>query len=319
MMTPRTTLLLFATGLQLTACSPSPDDGADASATRDAGQMADAEATLHDARVATEDGGATDGSASPDDGGDAETPLDDGGASPADLVFADDFDYTDPFSAHGWSGGTSANFFHERTGCHSNGCVRILYDQAGTAPYWFGVPIESEHLRDFTVHFYFRVDNTPALGGAKFFKVFGASSDSGYANSTIALDYTSGQLSRISYGTGAVTVNDTQAIIRFDGVATDGEVDTVTATGPFAPPEAEWHELRVYMRYNSDGMRDGEYRVWIDGELRVQAENVKNRHDTNLAYPRSIDLANYASASSRTHDYNLWYDDIAIYRGLVSP
>lgn len=245
------------------------------------------------------------------------------GACPSGLVFSDDFDYSDDFDAHGWSGGGSDKFHHERSGCRTNGCVRIRYDEGGTGPYWFGVPVQDERMQDFTVRFFFRVDGTPALGGCKFFKVFGASpagTSGSYANTTIGLNYHSGSIQDVGYGGGSGLENDAQDLIRLNGArVTDEEVSVVTSTSTFVPSEGEWHEFRAYMRYNSDGVRDGEYRVWIDGELRVHAENVRNRNDANLAYPRSIDLANYSSRPQRRHDWDLWYDDIEIYRGLVTP
>jgi len=251
--------------------------------------------------------------------GDGTSCGSDCGSCPANLVFADDFDYMDAFTNHGWRGGDTEKFFHERAGCLTDGCVRIHYDEGGTPPYWFGVKVESERMQDFTVRFYFRIDGAPALGGAKFLKIFGAGSSDNYANTTFPIRYESGRLRSLNYGPGDVSVNDAQAKINLDGRASDDSVEVLTATDEFIPQAGVWHEFRAYMRYSSDDMRDGEYRVWIDGELRLHARNIRNRHQSNAAYPRSIDLANYSDRRYREHAWDLWYDDIEIYRGLVTP
>lgn len=47
--------------------------------------------------------------------------------------------------------------------------------------------VKAHRLQDFTTRFYFRIDGTPANGGAKFFKVCGSTDGDGYANTTIRL------------------------------------------------------------------------------------------------------------------------------------
>ena len=61
------------------------------------------------------------------------------------------------------------------------------------------------------------------------------------------------------------------------------------------------------MKYNSDDKRDGVIKVWIDGELRLHATNVKNRHNANIPEFQQVRLADYTS-SSKT--WSLSYDDV---------
>ena len=226
----------------------------------------------------------------------------------AEIIFEDDFDsYQDEIT--GWS--TGSNIYLQKSGCVDNSaCAKVAYTGAGTGPYWFGKDVSAENLSEIYVKFDFKVDNPS--GGSKFLKLFGKKdSEGGYANTTFAINYNSGMLYEVSYGSGVGTVNDTQAIIRYNGTISDKDVSVIHKTGEFDPADNKWHSFEAHMKYNDNGKRNGIYRVWIDGELRLHATNIKNRHDNNSMFFNRVDLANYSN-SNQEHDWNLWYDNVVI-------
>ena len=102
-----------------------------------------------------------------------------------------------------------------------------------------------------------------------------------------------------------------EAVIRCNGTKTDLAVNIIQKTADVDPRDNRWHSFEAHMKYSENGRRNGIYRVWIDGELRLHAINVKNRHDTNSMFLKSVDLANYSS-DQQEHDWNLWYDNVVI-------
>jgi hypothetical protein len=187
-------------------------------------------------------------------------------------------------------------------------CARVRYSEPGTGPYWFGKKIDSYNLSEIYVKFYFKV--VGPSGGAKFLKIFGEPNDpEGYANTTFAIKYHTGSLSEISYGDGTSKTNDTQHIIKYDGKTKDEEVNIIHSTDQIDIADGNWHLFKAHIKYNRNGKRDGVYRVWVDGVLRVHAENIKNRNDRNSMNIRSVDLANYSPSNN---NWELWYDEIVI-------
>jgi hypothetical protein len=72
------------------------------------------------------------------------------------------------------------------------------------------------------------------------------------------------------------------------------------------------------MKYNDNGKRNGHYRVWIDGKLRLYANNVKNRNDLNSLFFGSVQLANYCH-SNWEKTWHLWYDNVIIADQYIGP
>lgn len=224
------------------------------------------------------------------------------------VIFQDDFDgYTNSIS--GWGAGTNVTL-QNNGGIDNSKCARVNYTSKGTGPYYFSKNILSHKLSEIYVRFYFKVDYPS--GGSKFLKLFGESdAPVGYANTTFALNYSSNTLNELSYGDGSGTSNDTQTIIRYSGKAFDSNVNVVKFSNSFDPRDGKWHCFEAHMKYNTNGKRDGVYRVWIDGNLRIHATNVKNRNDKNSMFFRSVDLANYCSDKFE-NAWNLWYDNVVI-------
>jgi len=239
------------------------------------------------------------------------------GYAQARIIFQDDFDgYTDSPGNHGW--GISSNISLQPSGGMNNSqCVMVTYDRPGTPPYWFGRNVSDENLQEIYVRFYFKVDDPS--GGCKFLKLFGKeNSPQGYANSTFAINYFSGQLSEVSYGDGSGVSNDTQHVIRYNGSHTDSNVSIVNSSDTFDPRDGKWHCFEANMKYNDNGKRNGHYRVWIDGKLRLYANNVKNRNDLNSLFFGSVQLANYCH-SNWEKTWHLWYDNVIIADQYIGP
>jgi hypothetical protein len=235
----------------------------------------------------------------------------------AEIIFQDDFDgYSDSPANHGW--GVSSNIsMVNGQGVNESRCAMVTYVRSGTSPYWFGVNVGDLNRNALYIRFYFKVDDPS--GGCKFLKLFGKQKQpEGYANTTVAIKYTSSLLYEISYGNGGGTTNDTQTVIRYAGEHSDSNVNVLVAEGPFDPRDGKWHSYEFYMKYNDDGKRNGEYKVWIDGQLRVHAVNIKNRHDDNSNEFGSVQLANYCH-SNWEHTWNLWYDNVVIADEYIGP
>ena len=239
-----------------------------------------------------------------------------GGAGEARIIFQDDFDsYSDSPGNHGW--GTSSNISLQTSGGINNShCVMVTYDRSGTSPYWFGVNVANENLSEIYVRFYFRVDDPS--GGCKFLKLFGVRSGDSYANTTYHLNYWGGILYDIQYGDGSGIVNDCAVAIRYNGAHNDQNVTILKSTDAFDPRDGKWHCFEAHMKYNDNGQRNGIYRVWIDGELRIHATNVRNRNDMNSRFFESVQLANYCN-DNWSHVWHLWYDNVVIADEYIGP
>jgi hypothetical protein len=244
-----------------------------------------------------------------------------------DIIFQDNFDsYTDSPLAHGWKE-FGSRLEMVTTGCYRDTrCARVNYTARGTTGYWFGTDVGSHDLQELYVRFYFKVEGDPSQGGSKFLKLFGKeNAPEGYANSTFALTYTEGRLKEVSYGSGSGITNDTQSVIRLaNGAVSDSGVTVEYHRGQqFVPVPGTWYHFEVHMKYNSDGLRDGLYEIWI-GSAGMPAEpwlrvtNVKNRNDLNSPHFKRVDFANYTNATPTT-PWRIYYDEIVIAESRIGP
>lgn len=225
------------------------------------------------------------------------------------VLFEDDFEsYTSTIS--NWN--TSSNIsLSTSDGINGSKCAKVAYTQAGTAPYWFSKSVAMNNISEVYVRFYFRTD-AYSSGGSKFLKIFGKPNDPiGYANTTFPINYYSGRLFEIGYGDGTGTSNDSTATIRYSGLHSDTSVTVLASSGEFVINDSKWHSFEAHMKYNSNGQRNGIYRVWIDGALRIHATNIKNRNDANSMFINEIHLANYTNSNFST-PWNLYYDSVVI-------
>jgi hypothetical protein len=233
----------------------------------------------------------------------------------AAILFQDDFNYTGSPTAHGWN--AIGSRIAVVSGGVTNNAAEVTYSSSGTSYYAFSKNIQSFNKSAIYVRFYFKAD-TPS-GGCKFLKLFGVSGGSGiYANTTFAINYYSGTLQEISYGPGDSTANDTQATIGYGGSHTDSAVSVPTHLGSITVANRGWHCFEIYMKYNDDNQRNGEYKVWYDGALQVHATNVKNRHNSDPKVFKSIDLANYCH-SNWSQTWHLWFDNVVISDSYIGP
>ena len=242
----------------------------------------------------------------------------------AQILFEDNFDgYSDSPENHGW--GMSSNVSVTDTGgLNGSRGIVVTYNTSGTGPYWFGKNVNDEQLNNIYVRFYFKVHDPEYAGtedayygGCKFLKIFGSHDGEGYANTTWGINYDNPIIREVSYGNGSGLKNDCQCVIRFAGSHTDLEVVVNTISSDYHLVDDEWHCFEAHFKYNTNGNRDGEYQVWIDGNTVVHATNVKNRYDLNAAYFNAIHFANYSHYN--THTWYLYYDDIVFADSYIGP
>jgi hypothetical protein len=235
----------------------------------------------------------------------------------ARIIFQDNFDQHDS-SITGWNTGSQV-YLEKSGGVNNSQHVRVNYTHQHTLPYVFSKMIGEHNLNEIYVRFYFKI-GPKAEGGSKFLKLFGKRDDpTGYANSTFTMQYETSRIFEVSYGRGAKTVNDTQDYIRFNGKQTDPAVKILTYTSPFSPTVDKWHCFEVHMRYNDDNQRNGIYRVWIDGQLRVHATNITNRHNSNSRFFGEVALGNYGAHGKGNVNWNLHYDELVISTQYIGP
>jgi hypothetical protein len=208
----------------------------------------------------------------------------------AGIIFEDNFNgYSDSPLNHGWSVMGSQVTPANTGGFNNTRGIKITYNHQGYGDFVFNKNIASLKLQEMHVRFYFKVDNPS--GGSKFMKFFGIRNKNNYANTTFMIQYWNSTLFEISYGNGSSITNDTQAVIRYAGdKISDNKVKVLVAKGPYDPRDGKWHCFEVYMRYNDNSQRNGEYKVWIDGVLWVHATHVKNRNDLNSPYFGRVEL-----------------------------
>jgi hypothetical protein len=225
----------------------------------------------------------------------------------ATVVIQDDFNTG---LDQGWETGPRISW-QPSGGMDGSPCVRINYLSAGTGPHTLTRSIPGQH-QELYFKFNFKVVGYPS-GGAKFLKVRALKDDKNYANTTWMINYNSGRLKEISFGSGRSRENDTQQTIRYNGTlsrSTKG-VTIVQATDERDIPRDTWHTFEAHMRYNSNGQADGEYQVWINGEPVVHATNLVNRHNDNPLHFNWLYLGNYSHGNWKT-PWELYYDNLTI-------
>ena len=178
--------------------------------------------------------------------------------------------------------------------------VRGVFNDSSSGTAWnkilfkFPTAIENEVY----IQFYAR---KTAGGFPKFVKVYGKSS-SGSSNTTFkGGDYVVGEITGISYGDGSTTSNDTTFGVSYapgkDAESYVGGADRNTLPRSFEHGDTfqasewgdgtVWHKFQFRLKYNSgttalNEVNDGILESWIDGQLRVKATNIFNRHYSNL-------------------------------------
>jgi hypothetical protein len=226
-------------------------------------------------------------------------------AAEAKSILSDDFSG----GLGGWKTGERVEV-DRRGGRDGFAAVKIHYNGPGTREHVLSRPIPGNH-QELYIRFDFKVEGFPT-GGAKFLKVRAIADDQNYANTTWAIDQNSGSLREISFGAGHL-VNDTQETIRYNGEmrGRPGPVQVLHAGGVYAIPQGVWQNFEVHLRLNSDGLRDGLYRVWINDRLVLHAENIVNRHDRNPRHINRLLLGNYCQKSWKS-PWALFYDNVQV-------
>lgn len=235
----------------------------------------------------------------------------------ATILFQDDFEgYADDPRNHEWDyanpSGTSYVELTTTEGYNSSRGLKVTYQAEGNAAY-IVIPNYATGRGDVYVRFYARTSGP--LSTSKFLKIFGTRSEDSYANTTLNLHSGSGALA-ILHGTGTGITNDVTNAIYLSGFNYDPEIVIETSSSDFVPDNT-WRCYEFYMKYNTNGNRDGIYKVWIDGVLRLHATNVKNRHDSNTRAISGIELGGYTHGSSTP--WYLYYDHVVLSDSYIGP
>lgn len=208
--------------------------------------------------------------------------------------------YTSATGSLDFSQGVARGIIPEVTGASDRGThVNMTYEiyEDGQAP--------SEDIFEIFAEFDARMPEG-AKGGIKFFKIFGIRTDDqgnvenqtlpNFANTTIGLWYTNGELQAVSWGDGEDPVNnDTTSIANLDGqnhVLGRAESLGAEVTAPMgrAFGVSDWgtgmHNFKFRVRFNSgttaqNEKNDGLAEVYIDNKLWLRVDKIFNRHWSN--------------------------------------
>lgn len=246
-------------------------------------------------------------------------------ASQAQVFFQDNFEsHTNSLGGTGISGWGAQATLDSTGGYNGSKAAKVSYNSAGVNA---GVYLDTSAYPngDVYIRFYSKVDcgSGACLGGSKFLKLFGVNdSAGGYANSTFAINYDTGHIDVCSYGNGTTYQNDTQTGAFLSGGGWDAGIQTPVTVNSITFTDKQWHCYEVYMKYSTDSNMDGMYKLWKDGTLVFQAQNLKNRYNGTPPNPRrfaSIQLGGYSSQPQWQGAYNIWFDEIVISDSYVGP
>jgi hypothetical protein len=194
---------------------------------------------------------------------------------------------------------------------------------------WADYKLAATNVEDVYIEFWAKMPSQ-YKGGCKFLKIFGErSSTTGYADTTIATDYTGadfGAIRQISFGDGTTLTNDSQNVININGT-NPTLIGRSYGTAVVNTPQMStfsssawgtaWHHFRVHVKFN-DGttsqseVPNGEYYLEIDGKVYVDATGLYNRNPAN----GPINLIEFFGwAQKDPGPFQLWYDDIRISTG----
>jgi hypothetical protein len=201
--------------------------------------------------------------------------------------------------------------------------ARVTYAYRGSESYWLEKDLSRDNLNEATVEFDFKVTYGAGelpYGGCKFMKLFGIPySPEGFANITFGMNYYDrNELKEVSYGGGStLLLRDSQSTIRYNGTQVNTyEPKPVIISYSYAIDDhldQNWHQFRAYARYNDNDQANGEYKVWIDGILRLHAMGVTNRHNNNSPYFWKAHFGGYnGSTSSSFPPWHLTIDNVKI-------
>ena len=234
------------------------------------------------------------------------------------VVFEDDFN-TGNLSKWGTKG---SNVSIDQTGGLNNSpAVKWTYNKSGTPPYELIAGIGNHNLSNIYIRVYFKAVKDSTTSGAKFIKPMGKLDSRGfYANSTFGLNQWNDTLNEVAYGMG-LNNNDTTQILRFDGTMRTGVDPLVTypvKKGAINPFSGIWHCYEVHMKYSTLANRDGEYDVWLNGDLHFSARNVINHGPDNKTEFALVRFGDYAG-SPFEGNWELWMDNIVISDQYIGP
>ena len=87
-----------------------------------------------------------------------------------------------------------------------------------------------------------------------------------------------------------------------------------TQTEPAVPIRSgAWHEVIVYVDAGTPGVADGSQSLWIDGELKIQVENMRWR-DTDDLRLNEVAFVNYMPGTPQVQ--HIWIDDVSVTTGF---
>eukprot|EP00892_Ulva_mutabilis_P009445 jgi/Ulvmu1/6873/UM031_0078.1 len=84
----------------------------------------------------------------------------------------------------------------------------------------------------------------------------------------------------------------------------------------------KWHHVRMWVKLNTPGKKDGEYKAWLDGKQVLHRTGIPYRYKSEFKISRAY-ITTYCGGSSRSlfapkTDQSIWFDDFKVWSGDCS-
>jgi len=244
-----------------------------------------------------------------------------------EILFQDNFNYSDSPNNHGWSAGPTSSIA-PGAGPDGSNALKIAFNcdsnSCGDRFHNWTVPATTSEL---SIKFNFKMDCGAGncVGGAKFLKLFGIRNGDNYANTTFQLIYQTSTLEQILYGCSGDT-RDAINVFRYNSppgiynsCSNSSSPEITTSRGSIInPKDGQWHTLAVQMKYNDDGINNGLYNVWYDDVKVIGVTDVNNRSNTNSKYFKTVQIGGWNQYYGGI-PYDIYYDNFIVTTIPKSP
>ena len=207
--------------------------------------------------------------------------------------------------------GSKVQIVSDGRGGPGDGSLRTTFDANGHGPYVTTMPVPS-NMRAQTIYLSYDIKVSSGSGydtwASKHLKFRGNSSTGCYWNTTDRWDI-------VMYGSDNSCERDAQNNVQTgDSVANSrtGPVSIVVPPSPaFHFQDNTWYHWKVMVKANDLGKQNGEIKMWLNGEVYWDIQNMNLRHSSMDWYIDTIDFGGYTSGNPGVTVYE-WLDNITL-------
>jgi len=220
-------------------------------------------------------------------------------------------DYTDTTNlGETWNIGSAVTL--ETAGCRSGKCVSVDYTTTGTDPHLLNIdPNPNGTFDEGYIKFYTKFTKS----GTARIKHCKLSGEAGVSYSNITFEWSArtgeagGQWEQVF--SGGASGGDNTCTWHYGGGGSFqcGATYDTTTSGMNIVGDT-WYRFEVYVKLNDTGVANGEFKVWIDGILKLNVSDIEMR-DGNC--PKNYALLRFGDSGYDLEDaIKVWYDDLVV-------